>query len=176
MAKTYPIKLSIVILDLVKDSFASDGPCIEWNYSVGANGYGRVTVHQRKHLAHRFVYQSMVEEIPDGLQVLHKCDNKLCCRIGHLFLGTQKDNVNDMRSKGRSKFIYLGKGSENPQSKLSEKQAAEVIELARNGLTTKQLKSRFGVSRSTIQSIKRGSSWKHLHGFDNGFVKGQFFS
>lgn len=45
--------------------------------------------------------------IRDGLYVLHKCDNRLCVRVDHLFLGTQKENLADMRSKGRSRGIFV---------------------------------------------------------------------
>ncbi len=51
--------------------------------------------------AHRASWQISFGPIPDGLQVLHTCDNPPCCNPAHLFLGTQLDNIYDMCAKGR---------------------------------------------------------------------------
>lgn len=52
-------------------------------------------------LAHRLSWQIANGSIPDGLQVLHHCDNGACIRPDHLFVGTQADNMRDMDAKGR---------------------------------------------------------------------------
>ena len=54
--------------------------------------------------AHRWAWMLVHGSIPDGLHVLHRCDNPPCFRPSHLFLGTDADNARDMASKGRSKF------------------------------------------------------------------------
>lgn len=64
--------------------------------------YGRIYFDRKTHLAHRVA--KMIEiggPIPDGLCVLHHCDNPACCNPAHLWLGTQKENVHDMIAKGR---------------------------------------------------------------------------
>lgn len=52
-------------------------------------------------LAHRWSFRRFVKEVPTGLCVLHKCDNASCVNPQHLFLGTNKDNTQDMHRKGR---------------------------------------------------------------------------
>ena len=66
------------------------------------NGYGYMRTNEGKHvLAHRASWALSHGDIPAGFSVLHKCDNRLCVRPDHLFLGTQSDNVRDMVEKGR---------------------------------------------------------------------------
>lgn len=79
-----------------------------WNWSGSLrNGYGRTICgsrvdNTRKSVsAHVFSYLAFNGDIPDGLCVLHKCDNRKCCNPDHLFLGTKKDNAIDMVKKRR---------------------------------------------------------------------------
>ena len=76
-----------------------------WNYSghKRPNGYAAIKLKGRitMVLAHRFSFQNFVMDIPENLLVLHKCDNRSCVNPSHLFLGTQKDNMDDMHNKGR---------------------------------------------------------------------------
>lgn len=79
----------------------SDG-CWLWigpTHSPG--GYGQFNNKRTRCYAHIASWILANGPIPDGLFVLHECDNPRCVRPGHLFLGTQGDNVRDMLSKGR---------------------------------------------------------------------------
>jgi hypothetical protein len=88
----------------------TDG-CWEWEGNIHSKGYGRmefnlkrVEVGKEKIIrvrAHRLSWQLNVGEIPNGIGVLHKCDNRKCVRPEHLFLGTDKDNYEDAIAKGR---------------------------------------------------------------------------
>lgn len=78
------------------------GQCHVWAAYVGANGYGMFSVAGKPLSAHRFAYEQVNGPIPDGLWVLHRCDNRPCVRADHLFLGTNTDNVRDMYTKGRA--------------------------------------------------------------------------
>jgi len=84
--------------------------CFEWRGNLNNKGYG--TKRMRKFgglmLTHRLAYAwangmwgSNGPEIPEGMKVLHTCDNPACCNPEHLELGTQTDNMRDCSSKRR---------------------------------------------------------------------------
>jgi hypothetical protein len=86
--------------------------CWEWCGDVTTRGYGQLTFvikridarkwdRRLKVLCHRLSWQLHYGEIPDGMRVLHKCDNRVCVRPDHLFLGTEMDNYLDAIKKGR---------------------------------------------------------------------------
>ena len=77
--------------------------CWEWTGARARFGHGLVHVGPGGKLAqtHRVAWELMVGPVPEGMGVLHRCDNPPCVRPDHLFLGTQQDNVRDMWAKGR---------------------------------------------------------------------------
>lgn len=80
--------------------------CWPWTASsLTTYGYGhiRLTSSRRKVLSHRLAYELANGPIPDGLKVLHECDNPPCCNPAHLFLGTHLANARDRDSKGRQR-------------------------------------------------------------------------
>ena len=79
----------------------TEGGCLEWTGTLGEFGYGQTTVKQKRYNCHRLAWEMASGKIPDGMSILHKCDNPKCVEIEHLFLGTQKDNVHDAIAKGR---------------------------------------------------------------------------
>jgi len=104
--------------------------------------------------AHRAVWALTHGDIPEGLCVLHRCDNPRCVNPDHLFLGTPADNARDMVEKGRSLS-----GERNPKAKLTAFQVNEIRQLKKGGAGTTELARRFGVDRTTIQQIMRGATW-----------------
>lgn len=79
------------------------GDCWLWTGTLGRKGYGRVPNYPMSPwAAHRVAYMLAVGPIPGDLLVLHRCDNPPCVRPDHLFLGTNADNMRDMRAKGRA--------------------------------------------------------------------------
>lgn len=75
------------------------GDCLEFQGSRTAHGYGRIHFAGGPMKAHRFAWLAAFGDIPEGLHVLHHCDNPPCCNPEHLFLGTHQDNMTDMDSK-----------------------------------------------------------------------------
>jgi DNA-binding XRE family transcriptional regulator len=121
------------------------------------NGYPKLKMFRKAVRANRLIYKNNFGEIPDGLFVLHKCDNPACINPDHLFLGTNNDNIQDMIKKGRK---VTCPGEKHWNSILTEKQ---IIEIANTkGLTQKELAKVYGVSRGTIGHIKRMERWEYL--------------
>lgn len=75
--------------------------CYLWTGRIDGSGYGSFQDGPRPRRASRVSWEFYVGPIPVGLNVLHRCDNRVCVNPGHLFLGTIRDNVLDMVSKGR---------------------------------------------------------------------------
>lgn len=85
--------------------------CIEWQGAKNDKGYGQVVLGKARVYAHRFFWEVENGPIPDGMQVLHKCDNPPCVNTAHHFLGTHLDNSRDKVAKGRAKNRYTGKAT-----------------------------------------------------------------
>lgn len=80
----------------------SNTGCWDWQYCTDYDGYGKLKVCQVSWYAHRYFYQIYRDVIPPGLLVCHTCDNPSCVNPEHLFLGTDKDNAQDKKRKGRA--------------------------------------------------------------------------
>lgn len=107
-----PLPIEVRLLGMVSDF---TGGCWVRRGASTLRGYSVIKVGslvdgtRRQALAHRVSYEIYVGTIPDGLLVLHKCDNRRCVNPGHLFLGTAKDNTADMMAKGRSSRNHIGR-------------------------------------------------------------------
>src|ERR1700741_3016734 len=99
------------------DISATENGCHEATNTQTKNGYVRVKRDGVVWYAHRLSWVSKNGPIPNGLFVLHKCDNRKCINVDHLFLGTLQDNYDDMRNKNRGN---PAKGEDNGQAKLSK--------------------------------------------------------
>lgn len=139
--------------------------CWEWQASRNKKGYGNFYLsvgHSKdKHcLAHRMSWILTYGEIPDGLQVLHDCDNPSCVNPEHLFLGTNDDNVQDKIQKGRMRTL---RGEESPSSKLTEAKVRKMRELKNKGYSYAELGRKFNVDTSTARYVCIGKLWKHVN-------------
>ena len=80
---------------------ATQSGCLEWTGDKYRSGYGRVWRNGKNARAHRYAYELAKGAIPEGLMVLHSCDNRPCCNPDHLRVGTAKDNMADAIARGR---------------------------------------------------------------------------
>ncbi len=129
--------------------------CHVWIAATDTFGYGRIAIGDRRQgLTHRVSWELSRGQIPDGLCVLHRCDNPPCVNPEHLFLGTHTDNARDRSNKGRSMH-----GSGHVDAKLSE---ADVVEILRSALRNCDLAEHYGVSRPQISRIRHRVDWRHV--------------
>jgi Autographiviridae endonuclease len=132
--------------------------CWLWTGAKFRKGYGAIGRGKDAEgnlRANRASWILHVGEIPDGLQVLHKCDNPPCVNPAHLFLGTNLENRLDMVNKGRG-----CKGERHHCSKLTEDDVFEIRNFYRQ-LPRVPVSKLFGVSRQAIDFVLSKKNWKH---------------
>jgi len=141
-----------------------DKPCKRGKGEIDKDGYIRVidwsTGSRRRIRKHRLEWEKHNGPIPDGVEILHHCDNTWCYEITHLFSGSQADNMKDKTNKGRQ-----NKGESHGMSYLSEEDVLEIRErYVKNSRRTGSgaLAREFNVSRYTIFDIVTRRSWRHI--------------
>lgn len=135
--------------------------CWIWTAAT-SGGYGKFSTGRRKkqtqYGAHRFAWILKNGPIPNDLCVLHHCDNRLCVNPAHLFLGTRRDNADDMLAKGRS-----ARGEKHSHAIFSDTEVRQIKEAIRDRPgTLADVARQFGILYVTIQAIYHGRNWKHI--------------
>ena len=132
--------------------------CWLWTGAVTGSGYGHLGRGRKAAgtiLAHRASWELSYGPIPAGLFVLHRCDNRRCVRPDHLFLGTQADNMADMRRKRRSLA-----GERHNMVRLTRDRVAEIrSRYAAGGITMRRLAAEYGVSAGHVCDIIHRERW-----------------
>lgn len=132
--------------------------CWEWLGGTSHLGYGAYSWREAGKSftrgAHRLSWELSLGPIPKGLCVCHVCDNPLCVNPQHLFLGTHKDNSQDMAKKGRSTH-----GEKNRQAKLCADDVLKIRELRRLGWTYQRIAEKFNVTMSPVRDVCKGRAW-----------------
>ncbi len=135
----------------------TDSGCILWSGAKNKAGYGRIGLggYAGKGVpATRVSYEEFIGPVAPGLYVLHHCDNPSCINPFHLFLGTQADNMADMRSKGR--------GHTTGNAKVTEEQVKEIRRLAALGFSSKQIAPQFGICDRNVRDIVAKRIWTRV--------------
>lgn len=128
--------------------------CWNWIQSLQSAGYGQVRIETKTWLAHRASWVAHRGPIPNGMFVLHQCDNTQCCNPDHLFLGTAQDNLDDAIRKGR----HLG-GFPPGAVRLRRIRTLtddDVRRIRSSTETAKELAAALGVGLPTIYNIRNG--------------------
>jgi hypothetical protein len=141
---------------LPKVSANAETGCWDWTGSKYDTGYGQFYVRGKHYKAHRVSYELHCQEIPTGLQVLHRCDNRGCVNPDHLFLGTHADNMADKVAKGRQARTSLP-GDFNGRAKVTSLDVAEIR--SATGVSQQILAKRYGISPCQISLILSGKRW-----------------
>lgn len=170
---------------------ADHSECWEWKAGKFRSGYGAFGVRGKNCKASRIAYYLTYRFNPEDKPfVCHKCDNPACCNPSHLFLGTPKDNTQDMTEKGRRNLpsgayhwsntkpeklprgdkhythldpLKIKRGSNASQAKLDEEQVKEMRAIhARGGVTQRALAIHYGLHFGTVSDILKRRIWKHV--------------
>ena len=154
-----------------KIKFDDFDKCWEWTGSLKGQGfkignaYGSYGIKKGKKWtkisAHRFVALELFPKFDLELCVLHKCDNRKCCNPNHLFLGTDKDNTDDMIAKGRARKGDK-KGQNNPHSHFTDEEVRQIKTRLLHGEKRSKIAKEFGVHNDYIGNIYHGKTWKHI--------------
>lgn len=143
----------------------TENGCLEWTAGL-RNGYGYFNPDGINVYAHRFAWELVNGPIPDGMYACHHCDNRKCCNLEHIFIGSPTDNAYDMIEKGRSVHVP-NLGERNGNSKLTEKQVLDIRSPQYDDWSDRDVAERFGISRRLVCTIRNRSGWQHLDGSED---------
>ena len=153
-------------------SWEVDPKTMCWNWMGYLNRgakkqYGSIKIDGKSVAAHRFSWEIYNgSKVPDGMIVMHNCDNPRCVNPDHLCIGTTQDNSDDKVKKNRQakglSFVNrkAANGSRNGLAKLTENQAKEIFN---NTNSQRKIAERYGVSQTVIHNIKSMKTWKIIH-------------
>jgi hypothetical protein len=156
-------------VNTIQDRFASKVlqvpfcTCHLWTASTNKFGYGKLGVEgeNRWVLAHRFSWEKAHGEIPEGMYVLHTCDNPSCVNPDHLYLGDYRQNALDREGRGRGNHA---KGMGHGKNKLLSSQVYEIRDAYDTGkYSFRQLGKIYGIDGKSVADIIDHKIWSHLH-------------
>lgn len=147
--------------------------CHEWAAGKFPSGYGQFQLRGKPIRSHRLAYFLHYGAIPEGLCVLHRCDNRACVNTDHLWTGTNAENTRDKCEKGRqSKGETHGwytkpesrpRGERHWKAKLKDAEIPEIFRMRIQGMSWQKIATVMGVSKKQIGNILQGKSRKQLN-------------
>jgi hypothetical protein len=137
------------------------GGCWVWTAAKNDCGYGLFNLNGESTTTHRVAWLIAEGNIPKGAHVLHRCDNRACVRLSHLFLGDHATNMADMRIKGRGRGKSQD-GEMHAMHKLTSEQVLEIRKLVASGVAQVELAPMFSVHKATVNDIVLRKTWRHL--------------
>lgn len=168
------------------DKPADPDACWGWRGGKHRRGYGYIWAGRDHAQAPKNLTASRVSwelhngQIPAGMIVCHACDNPSCTNPAHLFLGTYKDNSEDMVRKGRYRLgrrdnlrrgadhwsakhpEKIMRGETHASARLTADQVREIRRLRSEGMTLTAIADRFGINYSMVSMIAQRKRWKSL--------------
>ena len=153
------------ILDSLKRRYEkfvikNQNSCWDWSGTKKKRGYGELGYSRNKNIkAHRASWLLHRGEIPNGLWVLHNCDNPPCTNPDHLYLGNVIDNARDMITRKRQ---YRACNDNHPRALLTNDQVLKIKELLAASMLTKDIAQIFNVRPHVISGIKNNKSYKTI--------------
>jgi hypothetical protein len=133
--------------------------CLFWYGDRDQDGYGLVSAKYKKSKRHRLIRLVMENQLQrhPTLQVRHLCGSRGCYNQKHLCLGTAQDNADD-----RERDCRTARGTRNGRSKITEKQALQIMQNLDAGVSMRAISELVGVSYGVITGIKYRHNWRHL--------------
>ena len=148
-----------------KVSVAGPNDCWSWLGTTSKSGYGRLfggrhSGKQSTHTASRLSYELNCGPIPDGLEILHSCDNPRCVNPRHLRVGSHKENMSEASERQRFKNHVKGRAHHN--AKLSAAKVKAIRRRHARGESSRALAVLYGVAKPTMYNVLHGRTWKHV--------------
>lgn len=123
--------------------------CDEWDGTLDKDGYGLTYLDGKQMGAHRAIWILEVGPVPEGLMVLHRCHNRKCCEITHLYVGDHAQNMRDRAASGRNR---------SGRDRLTPELVAKIRELCAKK-PQRWVASALRLPKSVIGDVMSGRCW-----------------
>jgi len=154
------VRKTFTAVELLEQTTMTVSGCMEWNLARNSDGYGKKWDGEKVRSVHRIICE-IYKGPREKMQVMHSCDNPPCINPDHLRWGTQKDNVEDMISKNRQRWVP-SHGEKHGRAKLSEDDVRNIRKARREGMLLREISEKHGTSIRNISRIISGKLWKGI--------------